>query len=104
MPSDLKRVADAVIRATNGVEVTLLHRPSDESALDAFWCLQDRMHQLLAHIKDHPWKVAMLREMYPELTGTVVGVLSRVNRTPFSQNAAVKRACTTINESLMELQ
>ena len=62
------------------------------------------MHQLLANISDHPWKITMLREGQPDLAGTVVEVLSRVNKSPFFQNAAIKQACANINESLLELQ
>jgi len=104
MPAELKRVTDAVIHATTGVQATLRHRPPDESALDAFWCLQDRVHQLLAHIRDHPWKITMLRETHPDLARTVVEVLSRARKSPFFQKAAIQQACTTINDSLMELQ
>src|SRR5215471_11390566 len=104
MPSDTKRIADAVIRATKDVQATLQHRLTDESALDAFWCLQDHVHQLVAYIRDHPREITTLRETHPDLAGTVVEVLSRVHKSPFYQKAAVKQACTTINESLIELQ
>ena len=104
MSPELSRSTDAVIRAVEAARAATSGRPKHEMTLDAFWCLQDRLHQLLAHIRDDSWEITALSEANPNLVTSVVDVLSRASKSPIFQLAAIRQACTAINESLMQLQ
>lgn len=75
-----------------------------EDLLQAFWCLQDQTHRLLAEVLDGDLDYFVLNTTAPDLVPTIVDALRRARNSAVFQIAAVSQACGATNESLLALQ
>ena len=72
--------------------------------LDSFWCLQDQLHRLLAHVRDNPSDFQALGAMCPDLAPEALRVLTSAVAAGIYEIPAVRNACRHINEYLIQLE
>lgn len=82
----------------------LYARSRTPELLNAFGGMQDQIHRLIAHLRDHPGELLDFRLYGLGVIRSAVGVLSITRKEPVYRLPAVREACARINESLIELE
>jgi hypothetical protein len=98
-------ICDDVKRAVRGVRLRIQSGSEVSQVLDAFWCLQDQVHRLVASASDSPYEIlSALKTECPRLIQDIIALLDFTAKVHFRHIAAVERSCTALNDSLMELE
>ena len=101
---ELQSVCENVLLAVKDVKAVFNPRAPREDILNAFWCLQDRVHQLSDYAQDHPDALDLIHRIDPKLIQSVLDVLTHASRLALGKIAAVEQACASINKELFDMQ